>query len=73
MTSSKHSNQQVDNKRLAEAVRKACLQAAREGYESAAMSGLCHEGAMESSLDAIQRLDLEQVVRATVSASGEKA
>lgn len=47
---------------LAERVRKACLEAAREGYESASMSGLCHEGAMEMSLDAIQRLDLNALL-----------
>ncbi|MGH8398700.1 MAG: acetyltransferase [Gammaproteobacteria bacterium] len=47
---------------LAEAVRLACLKAAREGYESAAMSGLCYEGAVEASLDAIRMLDLRAVV-----------
>jgi hypothetical protein len=50
-------------KRLAEAVRDACLKAARDGYEAASLSGLCHSGAMEASLDAIQRLDLEAAVR----------
>ncbi|HEV7165858.1 MAG TPA: acetyltransferase [Gammaproteobacteria bacterium] len=47
-----------ENKQLAEAVRAACLKAAREAYEQAAMSGLCHEGAVEASLGAIQMLDL---------------
>lgn len=47
---------------LAEAVRQACLEAAREGYEQAALAGLCHEGAMEASLDAIRALKLEPLL-----------
>ena len=47
-----------ESQKLAEAVRAACLKAAREAYEQAAMSGLCHEGAVEASLGAIQTLDL---------------
>ncbi|MGH8280773.1 MAG: acetyltransferase [Gammaproteobacteria bacterium] len=58
---------------LAEAVRLACLQAAREGYESAAMNGLCHEGAVEASLDAIRMLDLNAVVAAHSVVSQKKA
>jgi hypothetical protein len=51
-----------EGKRLAEAVREACLKAAREGYEQAAMSGLCHEGAVEASLDAVRMLDIAALV-----------
>jgi len=51
-----------ERKRLAEAVRAACLKAAREGYEQAAMSGLCHEGAVEASLGAVSALDLEPLL-----------
>ena len=47
-----------ERRRLAEAVRAACLKAAREGYEQAAASGLCHEGAVEASLGAVSMLDL---------------
>jgi len=72
MSSPKHNSYWTNNKHLAEAVREACFQAAREGYESAAMSGLCHEGAMESSLDAIRRLDLEVVVRVAMPAPDKK-
>jgi hypothetical protein len=53
---------QEEDKRLAEAVREACLKAAREGYEQAAMSGLCHEGAVEASLDAVLMLDIAALV-----------
>ena len=48
-----------DRRRLAEAVREACLVAAKKGYEEASQSGLCHEGAVEASLDAIRMVDLK--------------
>lgn len=48
---------------LAEAVRTACLIAARDGYQSAAISGLCAEGAQEAALSAIQMVDLENILR----------
>ena len=44
--------------KLAEAVRAACLKAARQGYEQAAAGGLCHEGAVEAALGAIEMIDL---------------
>jgi hypothetical protein len=43
---------------LAEIVRNACVAAALDGHESAALSGLCNEGAWEAALSAIRRLDL---------------
>ncbi len=52
-----------DVTRIAEAVRKACIQAARQGYERAAADGLCDEGALEVALDAIHSLDLEKLLR----------
>ena len=48
---------------IAEAVRAACLRAALEGYEHAAISGLCHEGAWECAVDAIRALDIEALLR----------
>ncbi len=48
--------------KLAEAVRKACLEAAREGFREASMSGLCQEGAMEAATGSIQTLDLERII-----------
>lgn len=47
---------------LVDAVRQACLEAARDGYEQAALAGLCHEGAMEASLDAIRALKLDKLL-----------
>lgn len=43
---------------LAEHVRRACVEAAIEGYERAAMSGLCHEGAWEAAIGAMRMVDL---------------
>lgn len=48
---------------LAEAVRNACLEAAREAYEDAGIRGLCHEGRWEIALDAIQHLDIDAIIR----------
>lgn len=48
----------IDRRRLAEALRQACLDAALEGYENAARSGLCHEGAWEVAVGAIRSLDV---------------
>lgn len=59
-----------ERQRLAEAVRAACLKAAKEGYEQASASGLCHEGAMEASLGAVSMLDLKAVL--AVLESGKK-
>ena len=48
---------------LAEFIRKACIDAAKEGYRDASMSGLCAEGAREAAVSAIQSLDLEQLIK----------
>ncbi|HEX2189886.1 MAG TPA: ATP-binding protein [Longimicrobiaceae bacterium] len=50
--------------RVAEAVRRACVQAARDGYEQAAISGLCAEGAAEAAVDAVRMLDVAALARA---------
>lgn len=49
---------------LARRVRDACIQAAKDGYERAAISGLCEEGALEAAISAIHMLDLDEVLRA---------
>jgi hypothetical protein len=61
-----------DRERLAQAVREACLKAAREAYEQAAIAGLCHEGAVEASLDAIRALDLKALLKGAAE-DGKKA
>jgi hypothetical protein len=54
---------QEEPMRIAEAVRAACLQAAQQGYERAAVDGLCDEGALEVALDAICSLDVAALLR----------
>lgn len=44
---------------LAERVREACIEAAIQGYEDAAIAGLCHEGCWEAAISAIRRLSVE--------------
>lgn len=51
-------------RRMAEAVREACLNAARQAYENAGISGLCEEGRWECAVDAIRSLDLEPIISA---------
>lgn len=51
-----------EGRRIAEAVKTACLKAAVEAYEHAQMSGLCHEGAWDCAVDAIRALDIETVL-----------
>lgn len=48
---------------LAEKIKKACGEAAKEGFRDASMSGLCAEGAMEAAVSAIQRLDLKRIIQ----------
>lgn len=53
----------VEDKRLARKVRQACIEAAKEGFKDASMSGLCAEGAMEAAISAIKKLDIEQLIQ----------
>ena len=48
--------------KIAERVREACLQAARDGFREASLSGLCHDGAMEAAVGSIQSIKLEEIV-----------
>lgn len=48
---------------VAEAVRRACAEAAEGAYEDAGIRGLCAEGRWEMALEAIRQVDLETVVR----------
>jgi len=46
-------------RRLTEEVRNACVEAAIDGYEQAALSGLCGEGALEAAIGAIRMAGLD--------------
>lgn len=52
-----------EKRRIAQAVREACVRAALEGYERAGVSGLCDEGRWEMAIDSIRSLDLEPILR----------
>lgn len=45
-------------RRLAQAVREACVEAALKSYEEAGISGLCYEGRWECAIDTMRNLDL---------------
>jgi len=51
-----------ERRQLAERVRRACIEAALAGYEHAAISGLCHEGAWECAISAMRVVDLGGIV-----------
>ncbi len=51
-----------ERRRIAEAVKAACLQAALEAYQHAQLSGLCREGAWDLAVDAIRSLDVTKVL-----------
>jgi hypothetical protein len=56
--------QRESRRRLAEAVRDACVKAAQEAWENAGVSGLCGEGRWECAVSAVRALDLEAVINA---------
>ncbi len=49
-------------RQVAVAVKFECLKAALDGYESARMSGLCHEGAWDLAIDRIKAVEIEDVI-----------
>ncbi|HET7306457.1 MAG TPA: acetyltransferase [Gammaproteobacteria bacterium] len=55
---------------LAEAVRAACIQAAKDGYQNAAIAGLCHDGAWEAAIGAIEMLDVDAVIEQSLGSPG---
>lgn len=54
----------IDSRKLTEAVRQACLDAAVSAYEDASLSGLCHEGAWEVAVGAIRSVDVSSLALA---------
>ena len=59
-----------ERRQLAERVRRACIEAALAGYEHAAISGLCHEGAWECAISAMRVVDLGAIAEASVQEDG---
>lgn len=58
--------------RLTEAVRRACVDAAIDGYEQASISGLCHEGAWEAAVSAVRMTALDSLAERAVCAESER-
>ena len=54
-------NDSDDRLALAAKVREACIEAALEGYENAAIAGLCGEGALEVAISAMRQVDLDAI------------
>jgi len=52
-----------DPRKLAEAVRAACIEAALAAYEDAGIQGLCAEGRWEVAVGAMQSLKLEPLLQ----------
>lgn len=57
----------ADPRDIAEAVRRACVDAALEAYEDAQIRGLCREGAWEVAIEAVRTLDIAAVIAAAGS------
>ncbi|MCP9290529.1 hypothetical protein [Gracilimonas sediminicola] len=51
------------NTKQIECIRNACIEAAKEGFTDASMSGLCMEGAIEAAIGSIQSLDIQQKIK----------
>ena len=50
--------------RVAEALKRACIETALAAYEDAKIRGLCHEGAWECAIEALRSLDAEALAAA---------
>jgi hypothetical protein len=57
----------IPNRLILEAVRNACLDAAIQAYEDAGLQGLCEEGRWECAMDAIRRVDLQEVASGAIT------
>jgi hypothetical protein len=53
-----------DPEKLAEAVRRACVEAALDAYEDAQIRGLCREGAWEAAIEAVRSLGVAALIAA---------
>jgi len=59
--------------RIAEAVRAACVEAARSAFEEGGYAGLCVEGRLELALDAIATVALPPLIAAAEREPGRDA
>ncbi|MBB4638646.1 acetyltransferase [Longimicrobium terrae] len=57
--------------RIADAMRRACLEAGESAYEDAGIRGLYADGRWEAAHDAIRRVDLHAVIRDAIRDGGQ--
>lgn len=53
-----------EQRQMADAVRKACIEEALKSYEDAGLRGLCHEGRWEAAVEAMRQINLDTVIQA---------
>ena len=56
----------------AEAIRQACIAAALQASDDVGISGLCHEGRWEYTVDAMRQLPLRPLVQALLRTAEDK-
>ena len=57
-------NENLQSKQeMVEKIRQACVQAAIAGFEQGRLDGLCEEGAVETAVSYIQKLNFDQLLR----------
>ena len=59
----------ADTTHLADAIRRALIDAAEAAYEDAGIQGLCAEGRWEAAVSAMRAVDVDAVARGAVEAS----
>jgi hypothetical protein len=62
-----------DERRLAEAIRAACIEAALAAYDEGGVLGLCAEGRWEYAISALRQLDVAAVAAAWARRNTESA
>ncbi|WP_240596619.1 acetyltransferase [Rhodohalobacter barkolensis] len=53
----------IEIRKMADYIRDQCIEAARDGFRDASISGLCAEGAMEAAISAMQSLDVDKLIK----------
>ncbi|PKD45350.1 acetyltransferase [Rhodohalobacter barkolensis] len=53
----------MEIRKMADYIRDQCIEAARDGFRDASISGLCAEGAMEAAISAMQSLDVDKLIK----------
>lgn len=57
---------QITNRKIAQIIQKASVEAAKDGFSEALIRGLCADGAMEAAISAIELLDIDKLLSESV-------